>query len=73
MASVTQVIPGETVEGDYGGEYIVKAKCEFLDVGHWWCVTHDEGFANPMERSAHTREGDHRLAWVCHYHGPEQP
>lgn len=41
--------------------------------GHWICITHDVGFRNNLETTAHTHDGEHLMAWWCSEHGPEVP
>jgi hypothetical protein len=41
--------------------------------GHWWCVTHSEGFAHQLAKDHHIATGQHVLAWMCAEHGPETP
>jgi hypothetical protein len=51
----------------------VKAACEDKHHGHWFCLTHAEGFANQLEKDSHIHSGIHKLVWICHTHGAEQP
>lgn len=51
----------------------VKPPCSNQRGGHWYCVTHQESFANNFDKDTHIREGKHRLVWLCHEHGAEQP
>lgn len=41
--------------------------------GHWYCVTHGDHFDNQFQKDSHIHTGTHRLAWICHEHGIEQP
>lgn len=49
--------------------------CDEKESGHWYCHTHKEHFQNNSEASSHRdyEEGPHRMGWVCHLHGLEQP
>lgn len=76
---VTAVEVGETFTAETmrGGEkqrvsYTVAESCGAND-GHWYCVTHDELFANQLAKDSHISRGTHRLAWACWTHGPEKP
>jgi len=57
----------------WDGETIVKAACESKNGGHWWCVTHNEGFDTQLTKDGHINRGKHHLVWWCHEHGPEEP
>lgn len=75
---LTTVAAGEKVSLREGPnntpvEYTVLGPCEDKTGGHWYCVTHREAFANPMQKDSHIHYGRHKLAWVCHTHGPERP
>jgi hypothetical protein len=48
------------------------SKCE-LNTGYWYCATHQEGFANQLQKDIHIMTNKHRLAWVCFEHGVEVP
>lgn len=68
------------VEGAQEGErvmvltvYFVRKPCENKTNGHWYCLTHNESFTNNFAKDDHIRTGKHRLVWICHEHGPEQP
>lgn len=69
---------GEKVKITYPGakprseEVEVKPSCG-KNNGHWYCVTHQEGFQNNFMKDTHIRNGKHRLAWICHEHGAEEP
>lgn len=56
-------------------ETTVGPKCDIAgpNAGHWFCITHDQGFGNNIQMQSHTSEGDHVLTWICHTHGPEVP
>ncbi len=54
-------------------ELTVVEPCKDKNGGHWYCETHNAHFANNLERADHCDGGEHRVAWVCHTHGPEQP
>jgi hypothetical protein len=58
-----------------GNQYTIVAACpdDTNTTGHWYCATHNEGFRNNMSKDAHIDSGTHRLAWICHLHGPEKP
>lgn len=47
--------------------HVVKAACEHkaLNSGRWFCVTHDKGFENQLQKDSHIHTGDHVLAWWC--------
>ncbi len=47
--------------------------CESRHGGHWFCLTHGEGFRNQLQKDSHIQRGEHTLTWVCHEHGPEAP
>ena len=49
------------------------APCESQHGGHWFCLTHNEGFQNQLQKDGHINRGDHELVWMCHEHGPEAP
>lgn len=52
----------------------VRKSCGTQSNGHWYCVTHKETFPNNFDKDTHIGDGKrHRLAWICHEHGPEQP
>lgn len=51
----------------------VGPKCDMTTGGHWFCITHDQGFPNNLTMQGHTESGDHTLAWICDTHGPEVP
>lgn len=51
----------------------VKPACSEKHGGYWYCVTHDETFANQFEKDCHIHTGTHTLAWVCYEHGVEVP
>lgn len=53
-------------------KFIVAESCAGTG-GSWYCVTHDQSFANNFEKDSHIREGNHQFAWVCPQHGPEVP
>lgn len=60
------------LHGDRDRNYVVGAACA-LNEGHWYCLTHGEGFANQIQKDGHIHRGRHELVWVCHHHGPEVP
>lgn len=80
---LTSVCEGERVQMTVmGGEHGVKNTLTIgayhptepsNKLGHWFCVTHDEHFANQMQKDTHINQGTHHLAWICHEHGIEQP
>lgn len=81
---ITTAKAGEqvSIKLGYGGttrEHQVLAPCELKDNGTWYCVTHNEGFANQMQKDGHISDygkngkGKHKLVWLCFAHGPEQP
>jgi hypothetical protein len=76
---VEAVQAGEQVPITYRGSedrtetVTVKVACPNQTGGHWYCVTHQEGFAHNFDKDTHIREGKHRLVWICHEHGAEQP
>lgn len=43
------------------------------DEGHWYCVTHHMHFQNQLQKDLHIHDTSHKLAWICHEHGIEQP
>jgi hypothetical protein len=55
------------------GEAVVKAPCRDKTNGHWYCATHREHFTNQFMKDVHISKGKHRLVWICHEHGAEQP
>lgn len=68
----TDVEAGEIVTSRGGVETTVKPSCGD-GAGHWWCVKHDEFFANNLSARTHDGRGTHRMAWWCFEHGPEVP
>ena len=55
------------------GEAVVKAACQDKTKGHWYCATHREHFANQFMKDVHIGTSRHRMVWICHEHGAEQP
>lgn len=55
------------------GQVEVKVACDNKNDGHWYCVTHHEPFPNQFMKDVHIKEGEHRLVWICHQHGAEEP
>jgi len=52
----------------------VAPACKNKETGHWYCVTHHEHFQNNLMKDFHIEgNGLHRLVWICHLHGAEQP
>jgi hypothetical protein len=53
---------------------VIRRPCENKTNGHWCCVTHQLLFENNFGKDTHINDGKrHRLVWICHEHGPEQP
>jgi hypothetical protein len=77
MAIIEDVRVGEEVRFNGLGPFTVQVACAQASEaprGHWVCITHGKGFSNNMEMNAHSHaRGRHRLAWICHQHGPEVP
>jgi hypothetical protein len=76
--NVTAAKQGETIAltfGPYGKPttHEVLAPCDEKNNGHWYCVTHKQHFPNQLQKDGHIHVGKHKLVWVCHRHGPEQP
>jgi len=55
------------------GQVQVKAACKNKSNGHWYCVSHQEGFPNNFDKDTHIRTGAHEMVWICHEHGAEAP
>ncbi len=55
------------------GEAVVKVACHDKTKGHWYCAIHREHFPNQFMEDVHISKGKHRLVWICHEHGAEQP
>ncbi len=53
-----------------GGFFFAPA-CDSKNGGNWFCVTHQERFANQLQKDIHIDEGEHELAWMCNENGPE--
>lgn len=71
--SVECVEEGEQIRFTGLGPYTVAPACAEGARGHWVCLIHNKGFENQMGKDLHVGRGDHRLAWICHQHGPEVP
>lgn len=76
--TVTAVKAGEVVEiartpDKRRGQVTVKPPCQNKNNGHWYCVTHHEHFPNQLMKDFHISKGAHKLVWICHEHGAEQP
>lgn len=69
---VGEVIAVRQADGG-SAEAVVQAACRDKTNGHWYCATHREHFANQFMKDVHISQGKHRLAWICHEHGVEQP
>lgn len=71
--TVAKVVEGAVVT--LGGEtYTAKASCGLNTTsGRWICLTHDEGFANQLQKDLHIGNGHHVMGWVCPEHGLEVP
>lgn len=54
-------------------EATAQPSCGDQHNGHWYCVTHREHFPNQFMKDDHIHEGGHKLVWICHQHGAEQP
>lgn len=75
-----EVIRVKQVDGRYG-EVLIKASCGDKHGGHWFCVTHQEHFQNQFMKDVHIapslsgrpKTNEHRLVWICHEHGAEEP
>ena len=63
---------GAQIEID-GESHTVKPQCEEKQDGHWYCLTHQEGFSNQLMKDIHIDDRAHILTWICHAHGPEVP
>lgn len=70
MATVKTAEAGRAYSDDFGDEHTVAEACD-LKGGHWYCITHREGFSTQIAMHAHTSRGEHELVWICHEHGPE--
>jgi len=51
----------------------IQKPCTQKTNGHWYCQTHYEHFSHQLMKDFHIAEGFHRLIWICHEHGPEEP
>lgn len=76
--SVEAVKAGEAIEvaqipDGRRGQAVVKEACENKGGGHWYCVTHHEHLMNNFMKDTHIEKGDHRMVWICHEHGAEEP
>lgn len=69
---VAKIEEGETVAFDSGGPETAGPKCA-QNTGRWYCATHQEGFANQLQKDIHIQQHKHRLAWICFEHGVEVP
>jgi hypothetical protein len=67
---VTDAQIGREFTDRHGDTFTVVEGCR-EDAGHWYCITHREGFPNQFQMHGHTSEGNHELVWMCHKHGPE--
>lgn len=53
---------------------VTAAEPCLANTGNWYCVTHQEMFANQINKDFHlSGKGRHVLAWFCHTHGLEAP
>jgi hypothetical protein len=66
-------VEGTTLSVPVHNKDTVGPKCTSTTDGHWFCITHDQGFGNNLQMQGHTDRGEHTLAWICHTHGPEVP
>jgi len=56
------------------GTEVVKEPCDDKNNGYWYCLTHQEGFQNNLQKDIHIDEHpDHKFVWMCWKHGAEQP
>lgn len=73
MSVIEKVAPGEEVRFNGLGPFTILDTCDSDAQGHWVCISHGKSFGNQMEKDGHIMRGTHRLAWICHQHGPEVP
>lgn len=64
---ITTATSGEVVQLSTGESYTVKDKCS-INNGHWYCVTHQLMMPNEFDKTAHTFDSEHRMAWFCKEH-----
>lgn len=67
MSDVTAIQEGAAIADD-----TVKESCG-ENHGYWYCVTHQAGLQNQLEKDSHIARGVHVLSWVCWMHGFEAP
>lgn len=42
--------------------------------GHWHCISCNQTLPNQLMKDIHIdQRGTHKMAWLCHEHGPEVP
>ena len=76
MAKITKATRGEVYHFSHAhskGTLEVLPPCQDQRGGHWHCLTHKKGFVNNFAKDDHIHEGTHKLVWICHTHGPEEP
>lgn len=66
------MVENATKDDIYNGQALLDA-CESKSGGDWFCLTHNKGFANNIEKDDHISRGSHKMAWMCREHGPEVP
>jgi len=75
-ATVEPVVEGETFPWTFstGGTTTAEVGPSCGEsFGRWYCVTHEQISNNNLMHTSHCRDGYHRIAWLCEYHGPEAP
>lgn len=73
MTKLTTAIAGEELTIKEPRQVVVQVKCD-INVGHWFCITHELHLDNEMAKAGHIGVGAaHHMVWVCADHGFEQP
>ena len=79
MGEVGAVKAGEIIKIKYPfnptiEEVVIKPACDDKTGGQWYCATHECWPENQFMKNSHIQEpGMHRLVWICHKHGAEEP
>lgn len=56
------------------GTVAVKASCDDMASGHWYCATHLYHEAKDGDFNKHfITNSNHLIAWICDKHGVEVP
>lgn len=77
MSRALYMAAGEEFRSAKMGNAVVAVACEAPGDGNWWCMAHDVGFRNNMERNHHLANRPAAatactLAWFCVEHGIEE-